>query len=239
MGGGKGSGSGSGASGPPKVVKRTMRDQSKAAKPVLNEIGAQILEALQTGGVNARIPIMQRTVEAGRHASAQASQNAENAVARGNYGPYGRMLTENVAQQGEFNTSQSAMQVIQQLMNMAPDFGLLRGSGAFGASGTVTKSDEAGQFEKIGGTLAAIVGTIAKLYAGCHVALALYGRSNELKYARWWICFAWKGRTANVVRRFYIRYSAPLAEVVRRSCIARALAKPLFDIAVRKGMEAW
>jgi hypothetical protein len=73
----------------------------------------------------------------------------------------------------------------------------------------------------------------------CYTALELYGISPELMYARWWIGYAWKGRTANVVRAVYGRYSIQLAHAVRRSKLLRALAKPLFDIAVRKGKEAW
>lgn len=160
---------GSSSSGPPKVVKKTMRDQRAAALPVLNEISKQIMEALTTGGVNARIPIMQRIIEAGRHATAQAVRGAEETSARANLGPYGRGLIEGIGQQGEFATNQAGMSVIQSLMDQAADFGLLRGSGAFGASSPVSKGtgDASGGISALfnigaglGGSMAGLGGAI-------------------------------------------------------------------------------
>ena len=83
---------------------------------------------MQTGGVGARIPIMQRIVEAIRKAASDTVRSTTEAVGRSGAGQYGRQFIEGAKGTGEFGVSQAALQVIQQLLGQAPDTAFMRGS---------------------------------------------------------------------------------------------------------------
>lgn len=164
---GKKSGSSGQQSGPVKPARQAMNAQFQATLPILQLMSQQITEALRTGGVNSRIPIMQQTVAAGRKATSDTVRGVDEANARGNMGPYGRNLKQGAQASGDFNTSQAAMQIIQQLMGQGGDYGMMRGSPVWG-SATMTKgssSDSAfdvgdiGQLFKVGQALGMTMAT--------------------------------------------------------------------------------
>lgn len=134
-----GSGTATSKSGPTKTAKAAMTSQYEATLPILQLLSKQIVEALSTGGVNARIPIMQRVVEAARKAASDTMRGATDAVARSGVGQYGRQFLEGVKGKGEFDVSQAALQVIQSLLGQAPDYGMMRGSPIWG-NATQSKS---------------------------------------------------------------------------------------------------
>ena len=75
--------------GEAKGARRDSRSQRKEAQrrqnligPIEQELAAQTLEALQTGGVGARIPIAQRAVEQAHAATSAARQNTLEAMAQ-------------------------------------------------------------------------------------------------------------------------------------------------------------
>lgn len=71
--------------------------------------------------------------------------------------------------------------------------------------------------------------------AGCWVALAIYGPSREFVLARYWIVEAWQGCVADITRLIYRKVGRHVA----KSKMLCRLLKPLFDIAVKRGEQAW
>ena len=120
-------------SGPSAQQLGAQSAQASATGPVLDMLAKQLMEALQTGGVGAQVPIAQRAVEAGRNATAQTSQQTQEGLARsGVTGPYARQVQEGVNEKGAFDVSQITPQIMQMLLQMAPDFALMRGSPIWG-----------------------------------------------------------------------------------------------------------
>jgi hypothetical protein len=76
MGGGKGGSSREGStnisSTPDPEVSAFTKELREGTKPIRDEVYGQVLEALRTGGIGARLPIIQRSVEGSRAATSQA-----------------------------------------------------------------------------------------------------------------------------------------------------------------------
>lgn len=70
----------------------------------------------------------------------------------------------------------------------------------------------------------------------CWVADAIYGEgSEEAAMARLWISTGWKGRIADVTRTIYKKIGPTVAGVVKKSSVLKAILKPLFNQAVKRG----
>ncbi|HEX7162139.1 MAG TPA: hypothetical protein VF223_13000 [Trebonia sp.] len=109
-----------------------------------------------------------------------------------------------------------------------------RGPMASGA-GTATTTTERDLF----GPLTSLAGTGLLAFALCWVARAIYGEDDpRWRYARHFIFNIWSGPVARMVQRLYCRYGRQVAPYVKRSRVLKALLRPLFDIAVRKGQAA-
>jgi hypothetical protein len=120
-----------------------MNAQVGASTPVLQLLAQQLMEALSTGNVGARIPLMQRAVEASKNATATQNQQVNSRIAQGGVtGPFANAMQSGTAQQGAFGVSQAGPQMIQSLLALMPDFGLMRGSGVFGGSAKSGTSSE-------------------------------------------------------------------------------------------------
>ena len=130
MGGGKSGGGASGASSmivaPSGEMKKTTKMVREATAPVLKETAGQILEALTTGGIGARLPIAQRSVEASRSATATAlRQTGEELTRKGQAGtPFGESLLANLRLAGETGTANIPTDIAQQFISVAPSFAL-------------------------------------------------------------------------------------------------------------------
>jgi hypothetical protein len=94
--------------------------------PVRKELLGQTLEALKTGGVGARIPIIQRAVEQSKQATGQALKGtSDSAAAGGVTGPYLQSILAATRMSGEQQTSQIPTQIASDLIGRAP--GLVSG----------------------------------------------------------------------------------------------------------------
>lgn len=86
LGGGKGGSSGAGSTSisaqPDPETSAFTKELREGTKPIRDEVFGQVLEALKTGGIGARLPIVQRAVEGSRAATSQAL-NATTAAASG------------------------------------------------------------------------------------------------------------------------------------------------------------
>jgi hypothetical protein len=110
----------------------------KTAKPLFQESAAQQLEALKTGGVGARIPMIQRAVEASKAATAGALRGTtDELAATGLAGtPFAASTLAGTRMSGEQATSQIPTTIAQHVIS-SPTSGLdmIRAALDFGTAG--------------------------------------------------------------------------------------------------------
>lgn len=96
------------------------------SKPLRNEVLGQTEEALKTGGVNARIPQVQRAVEASRTAASEATAQTKDETAQAGIGatPYAQNILAQVNQRGNLATSATLSDLINELTRAAPGIAL-------------------------------------------------------------------------------------------------------------------
>lgn len=103
------------------VAQRIIRETN----PVRREILGQQLEALQTGGVNAQIPVIQRAVDASNRAASQAMEatRAEIARAPGIAGtPFATRTLGDVALEGRARSAAIPTAIATGIIGNAPAF---------------------------------------------------------------------------------------------------------------------
>lgn len=114
-------------SGPTSASKRTSRAQEAALTPVLQSVSQQVQEALTTGGVGARLPIVQRGIEATNAATSQATNQAQENFARAGMNaqdPFALETLGNIGLKGELEAAGIPTAVAQTLIELAPNFAL-------------------------------------------------------------------------------------------------------------------
>ena len=88
-----------------------------------NAVLSQLTEALTTGGVGARIPIIQRAVEASQQATAQGvNQTKEDLARSGINGLFGRRVLAEQRQAGAQQASQIPAAMVQQIISQSLPF---------------------------------------------------------------------------------------------------------------------
>jgi len=164
MGGSSKAGQSIGTSGPSSEQKATAKFfLENVSKPIGEMLIPQILEALQTGGVGARIPIAQRAIEQSRAATSRALTDTEASLSRAGQArtPFGERTKAAVRTAGESTIAGIPIEIAQALMMMAPQ--LLTGSGTISISGPGVSSSRSttpapnvfGELIKAGGTIGA------------------------------------------------------------------------------------
>lgn len=215
--------------------------------PLRSEVLRQTMESLSTGGVGARLPIVQKGIEASRAATSSALSQLDESMARSGTGrgSIADVLRASTLQQGELATQAIPQEVASQLIGVAPTLTLgfsgqgLQGYGAatgaanqrmgISAQRDIAKGNQQTEMIK---SVMSVAGAAAM---GCWIAGRLYGwYTPEWIAARYYIYFVWQGRVARLARRAYLRWG----ERVARSTVACWLLRPLFDVAVRRGLEA-
>ena len=113
------------------------------SKPLGETLIPQIIEALQTGGVGARIPIAQRAVEQTRAATSRALTDTEASLSRAGQArtPFGERTKAAVRTAGESTIAGIPIEIAQALIAMAPQ--LLTGSGTIAIGGPGVSSSKA------------------------------------------------------------------------------------------------
>lgn len=141
MGGGKGGGAERISAQPDPALSQFTNEVREESKPVREETFRQALEALQTGGIGARIPIAQRTVEQTRAATSQAMRQTEAGLASAGLGdtPFGQNILAATRLGGETATANVPTDIAQQFINLAP--GLSLGSANTIVSGLTGAAD--------------------------------------------------------------------------------------------------
>lgn len=137
----------------PGITVESLREQLRqnraifrTQQPIRRELSNQTLEALRTGGVNARLPLVQKAVEQARSASAGQMRQTQQNLAQGNLmnTPFGQSILAQQGQAARFAESQIGPAFAQQLIAGAgggggPQFGSLPG-GASVSGGNVDLS---------------------------------------------------------------------------------------------------
>lgn len=156
-------------------------DVLREAAPIREELFAQILEALQTGGVEARLPIVQRAIEASRSASSRAIQQTQDRLAA--QGLSGTPFGENILANLEFSGRQQAGSIgpmfAQELSGLAPSIALGQPALALqgiGSAGNIFAQLAAARSAQIGGLAGAFGGMAGGLgMAGGGALASLFG----------------------------------------------------------------
>lgn len=118
---GKGGGAGPSAS---KALEAIATQTFEESTPARQELLSQFLEGLRTGGVEARIPIVQRGVEESRAATSGALRQLDEQLAlTGMAGtPFGQRIRAETLTAGEQAASRIPLDVIQQFLSQVPGF---------------------------------------------------------------------------------------------------------------------
>lgn len=130
----------------------------KAAGPARNQIFQQLAEGLSTGGINAKIPIIQQMISSSNQANAAAlQQTSEQLTAKNIGGPFAASILAGQRQQGYQQNAAIGPQVVQQMINQAPS--LIPGLGTVSAgslgSESFTNPDTASPAVAAGGAIVA------------------------------------------------------------------------------------
>lgn len=130
--------------------------------PMRQQLGQQMMEALTTGGVGARIPMIQRAVESSKAATSQALQGTNKQLAQtGTAGtPFASGILSNILGQGELQTANIPTAIANEFIQMVPNFSLgsaqsgLQGlSSAVSANATTTASKNQAAAQELGAWL--------------------------------------------------------------------------------------
>lgn len=117
----------------------------RAGLPVFQQFASQVAEAGRSGGVNAGIPLINRSLDASRQAASTASTGTAESLAKAGLGnsSFGqRILSDEQAQQGE-NIAQIPTSIAGQIAGMAPTVSGIGLSGAQAAAQSSNTSNTA------------------------------------------------------------------------------------------------
>lgn len=249
-GGGKGSTPSQITANPDPAVSGFTNEVRGQSRPVREEVYSQIGEALRTGGIGARIPIIQKSVEASKSATSRAMTGLDEAFAKAGptfaNSPYAQRIKGQTALAGAQSTEAIGPSIAKEFIDIAPSVALGSSSQIFGGLGQasslglqgaiagqslnaqrdIAKGNQMAQIYTALIQGASGAGNSAGAAAACWIAARLYGRWSLEFYA---------------ARRFVLRHRRLLA--VYRWCgprVARSrfvwMLRPAFDLAVARGM---
>ena len=130
-----GKGGGGGETSLTRELAGASREQRTAFAPLQGMLLKQGGTGLRTGGIGARIPDIQRAVEAARMSQAQGLRTLDTQLAQGGLAgtPFGAAARGEAGRQAEFVTSQVGPQLIQERINQA--LSLIGAQGGQGLAG--------------------------------------------------------------------------------------------------------
>jgi len=117
---------GGGGSGDSGQLAGIIRELSGETKPIRDELSSQFLEALQTGGIGARIPIIGAAQEQSRAGTARALTSTQDQITRMGLGrtPFAASTLAQTRVQGDQATSMIPSQVAQGFIGSAPQYAM-------------------------------------------------------------------------------------------------------------------
>jgi hypothetical protein len=113
-----------GKSGASEDLGDLAKDFARETKGPRRTLIDQMAEALTTGGVGARIPIINRAVESSQRATSNTLKALDAQLAQSGLGgtPFGERIRSEATQQGQFQTSQIGPGIVAQLLQQIPGF---------------------------------------------------------------------------------------------------------------------
>lgn len=119
----KGGGGGGGDSG---QLTQFLSELSGETRPLRDELSSQFLEALQTGGIGARLPIIGAAQEQSRAGTARSLTGTQEQLTRMGLGrtPFAASTMAQTRMQGEQATSMIPSQVAQAFIGSAPQYAM-------------------------------------------------------------------------------------------------------------------
>lgn len=122
----KGGGSSGGGGGGDSQLAGLLKELGGETKPLREVLSSQFLEALQTGGIGARIPIIGAAQEQSRMGTANALTGTQNQLTRmGLDGtPFAASTLAGTRQQGEMATAMIPSQIAQGFIGAAPQYAM-------------------------------------------------------------------------------------------------------------------
>lgn len=179
MGDGGKSGGGNQANAAATQLSQIVGDIYGTGKPNVQLLNQQLGEALTTGGIGARIPLINAAQEASRSATSRAYQQTQNQLVQNRVAgtPFASSILAGTRMAGEQQTSLIPSQVASQFIGMGPQIALgplsPAVSGAASAYGTSASRDIAKGAQQIG-----LLGSLASsgaLYGGLYGSGAAAG----------------------------------------------------------------
>lgn len=116
--GGKGGGDAS------KDLGKIAKEFFKETKDIRGELEDQFLEALTTGGVGARIPIIEKAQEASRMATSNSLQQLDTQLAQSGLAgtPFGNRIRADALMSGRRETAMIPTNIVGQLLQQVPGY---------------------------------------------------------------------------------------------------------------------
>ena len=160
--GGGGGGGGDQASA---TQARLSEEYFEMLRPLLELLSSQGVEALQTGGVGARIPIIQRAVEGTRVAASQAETRTTESLAQaGLMGtPFGENILAGQRTQAGLGEQSQLNQILMQFISQLPSFGTTgagQAIGGLGQAGAAAATGKAAETTGFYNLLSALTGKL-------------------------------------------------------------------------------
>ena len=113
-----------GESGASKDLGKLAKRFEKETRGTRGELVDQMYEALTTGGVGARIPIISKAVESSQRATSESLKALDAQLAQTGLAgtPFGVRARQEAEQGGRFATSQISPNIISQIISQIPGF---------------------------------------------------------------------------------------------------------------------
>ncbi len=219
------------------------------SEPLRKEVLGQTQEALTTGGIGARLPIVQKGIEASRAATSSALSQLDADSARSSLGRSGfrDQLRANTLLSGELATQAIPQDVAAQMIQVAPTLTMgftgqgLQGYGSatgaanqrmgISAQRDIAKGNQQTQM------VTSVLGAAA-MAGGCWIAARLYGWHTPRFYAARHFIFDQWTRPAWLVRWVRVTYLRHGEALAQRPWAVAAL-RPLFAVAWRLGRRGY
>lgn len=140
-----GGGKGGGGSGTSQVLEDISKQLFEETTPLRGEYIGQLLEGLTTGGIGARVPLVQQAVERSKLASARTMREQGESLAQSGLAgtPFGALIQETTRQQSAQQQAALPSQMTQQFLTSIPSF--LLGQGQTVVTGLGTAGQVANQ----------------------------------------------------------------------------------------------
>ncbi len=100
------------------ALDKFVSEFAEVSKPARETFFGQLQEALTTGGIGARIPIIQKSVEASKSATSAALRGTEESLAKAGIAgdPFGQRVLAQTRLAGETQTSQIPTNIIREML---------------------------------------------------------------------------------------------------------------------------